>query len=235
MAANYSSYTILKLVAVGSLLLQVQVSAGQEGAILLRLQRSTMAAEIDATGGMRGNGGNITSLGVSGGEMATATYPSSASCVAVYNDGRYVFEKREEKKVGNPKVRSTEGTLSGDDLQQLKSILSSDDIKKITGLKPIEPPPRAQLLREAQTIEVQITREDAPQHFLAVKERYKTLALGASESAGVPSTGLDTYLDNASAYRKTMNPLLKWFEGIEKKSKSSLKDSRPQYCVAMTM
>jgi len=226
---------MLKLVAVGSLLLQVQVSAGQEKAILLRLQRSTMAAEIDATGGIRGNGGNINSLGVTGGETATATYPSSTSCVAVYDDGRYVFEKREEKKVGNPKVKSTDGTLSGDDLQQLKSILSSDEIKKITALKPVEPPPRAQLLREAETIEVQITREDAMQHFLAVKERYKTQALGASEGAGAPSTGLDTYLDNASAYRKTMNPLVKWFEGIEKKNKSSLKESKPQYCVAMTM
>src|SRR5262252_1301283 len=118
MAANCSPYGMLKLVAVGSLLLQVQVSAGQEKAILLRLQRSTMAAEIDATGGIRGNGGNINSLGVTGGETATATYPSSTSCVAVYDDGRYVFEKREEKKVGNPKVKSTDGTLSGDDLQQ---------------------------------------------------------------------------------------------------------------------
>jgi len=50
-----------------------------------------LAAEIDASGGMRGSGGNIMSLGANPGQMGTATYPSSASCLVVYNDGKYVF------------------------------------------------------------------------------------------------------------------------------------------------
>lgn len=175
------------------------------------------------------------SLGANPSEMGTATYPSSSSCLVVYNDGRYVLEKRDEHKVGSPKVKSAEGTLSGDDLEQLKSILDSDELKKIAALKPVTPPPNAQLLREAETMGVQITRADATQYFLAMKERFKTTAPGNSDLAGVPSTGLDTYLDNASAYRKALNPLVKWFDGIEKKSKSSLKESKPQYCTAMTM
>ena len=217
------------------LLLLAQVSIGQDQSTLLRLQRSKLAAEVDATGGMRGQGGNILSLGGNPSEMGTATYPSSASCLVVYNDGRYVLERREEPKVGNPKVKSAEGTLSEGDLQQLKSILNSDEIKDITALNPVVPPPRTQMLREAETLEVQISRQDATQHFLAMRERFKTQAAGSSDLAGAPSTGLDTYLDNAAAYRKKLNPLVKWFEGVEKKSKSSFKESKPQYCVAMTM
>jgi len=235
MYKDYCRHKNPSLVAIGLLLLVVQVSFGQE-ATLLRLQRSKMSGEVDATGGMRGNGGNIISMGTGNvSEMGTTNYPSSASCVVVFNDGRYAFEKRDESKVGNPKTKSTEGSLSADDLQQLKSILNSDDIKKIAGLKAVVPPERAQMLREAESMEVQIAREEGAQHFLTIKERFKTQSPGASDLAATPSTGLDTYLDNASAYRKTLNPLVKWFEGVEKKSKSSLKEAKPQYCTAMTM
>ena len=224
----------LNLVAVCVLLLQLQVSFGQ-AQTLLRLQRSKMAAEIDATGGMRGNGGNILSLGAAPAQMGTATYPSTASCLVVYNDGRYFYEKRDEHTVGRPKVKVAEGTLGGDDLQQLKSILDNEELKKIKLLTAPEAPAGAQLMREAETVEVQITREGDAQHFVAMKRRFKTVSPGASDLAGVPSTGMDTYQDNAADYRKTLNPLVKWFEGVEKKSKSSLKESKPQYCVAMTM
>jgi hypothetical protein len=231
-ACAFACKTLQLLVIVVAAL---QVSLGQQASTLLRLQRSKLAAEIDASGGMRGSGGNIMSLGASPGQMGTATYPSSASCLVVYNDGKYVFEKRDEQRIGSPKTKSTEGTLDADVLQQLKSILNSDDIKNLTALKSLQPPEGAQLMREAETMEVQITREDALQHFLAVKERFKTAAIGNSSVAAAASTGMDTYLDNASAYRKSLNPLVKWFEGIEKKSKSSLKESKPQYCGAMTM
>jgi hypothetical protein len=150
----------------------------------------------------------------------------------VYNDGKYAFERRDESTVGKPKVRSAEGTLGGDDLQQLKAILDNEELKKVTGLKPPETPANAAMLREAEMMEVVIDREGQAQQFVAVKERFKTQgSTGVSTAAG---TGMDVYLDNASAYRKNLNPLVKWFEGVEKKSKSSLKESKPQYCTAMT-
>ncbi len=232
---SFPTIQVLRSLLAFILVLAAPISFGQQQSTLLRLQRSKLAAEIDATGGMRGSGGNILSLGTSGSQMGTAQYPSSASCLVVYNDGKYAFEKRDEPKVGSPKVKSGEGTLSAEDLQQLKAILNSDEIKKINALKAVEPPERAVLMREAETIEVQITREDGSQHFVAAKERFKTQAPGSSDLAGAPSTGMDTYLDNASAYRKSLNPLVKWFEGVEKKSKSSLKESKPQYCTAMMM
>lgn len=47
--------------------------------------------------------------------------------------------------------------------------------------------------------------------------------------------GMDTYLDNGAPFQKTLNPLMKWFEGLEKKSKSDLKESKPQYCAPMNL
>jgi|HubBroStandDraft_2_1064218.scaffolds.fasta_scaffold52542_2 hypothetical protein len=217
-----------------SFLLLIQIASGQDQAAptLLRLQRSRTTGEVDATGGMHAPGGNIYALGAAGSQMATSSYPNSGSCIVVYNDGKYAFERRDESTVGKPKVRSAEGTLGGDDLQQLKAILDNEELKKVTGLKPPETPANAAMLREAEMMEVVIDREGQAQQFVAVKERFKTQgSTGVSTAAG---TGMDVYLDNASAYRKNLNPLVKWFEGVEKKSKSSLKESKPQYCTAMT-
>jgi hypothetical protein len=181
---------------------------------------------------MHAPGGNIYSLGADGSQMAISSYPNSGSCVVVYDDGKYVLEKRDESTVGKPKVKTAEGTLGKDDLQQLQAILENEELKKVTGLKPPEAPSEAQMLREAEMMEVQINREGETQHFVAIKERFKTQAsTGVSTGA---SNGMDVYLDNASAYRKTLNQLVRWFEGVEKKSKSSFKESKQQYCSAMT-
>jgi hypothetical protein len=234
MAACFVCRNKLKALALGIPLLLASISVAQEQATLLRLQRSRATLNLDATGGARGQGGNILSLGPSGSQMGVSSYPNSASCVLVYNDGKYVLEKRDEQTVGRPKVKTAEGTLSPDDMQQLKSILDNDELKQIK-LKPIEPPPGAQMLREAEMLDVQIGREAATQHFVAMKARFKSQAIGTSEVSDAPSTGLDAYLDNASSYKKTLTPLTKWFDGLEKKSKSSFKDAKPQYCAPMTI
>jgi hypothetical protein len=213
-------------------LLVTQVAFGQDQiSTLLRLQRSRTTVEMDATGGMHGQGGNIYSLG-SGSQMATASYPNSGSCLVVYTDGKYVLEKRDESTVGKPKVKTAEGSLGVDDLQQLKTILGNEELKKVTDLKPPEAPSDAQTLREAETMEVQINHEGETQHFVAIRERFKLQSASGVSTAA--STGLDAFLDNASAYRKTLNPLVKWSEGVEKRSKSSFKESKQQYCAAMT-
>jgi hypothetical protein len=230
----YSWRDGVKVLILGIFLLLAQASVGQDQATLLRLQRSRATLNLDATGGMRGQGGNILSLGASGSQMGVSSYPNSASCALIYNDGRYVLEKRDEQTVGKPKVKTAEGTLSPDDLQQLKSMLDSDELKQIK-LKPLEPPPGAQMLREAEMFDVQIAREAAMQHFVTMKARFKSQAIGTSDVSSAPSTGLDTYLDNASSYKKALSPLMKWFDGLEKKSKSSFKDAKPQYCMPMTI
>jgi len=231
-APSFRGRVIAQFAATISLLV-TQVALGQDQTpTLLRLQRSRTTVETDATGGMRGAGGDIYSLGANAAQMGTASYPNSGSCLVVYNDGRYVLEKRDESTVGKPKVKTAEGTLGADDLQQLKAILDNGDLKKVTGLKPPEPPSGAQTLREAEMMDVQINHEGETQRFVAIKERFKMQpATGVSTAA---STGLDVFLDNATAYRKTLNPLVKWFDGVEKKSKSSFKESKPQYCEAMT-
>jgi hypothetical protein len=93
-------------------------------------------------------------------------------------------------------------------------------------------PADAQALREVESLDAQIDRAGGGQHFTTVRERVKTGAAGVSSG---PSTGMDTYLDNGAPYKKALGPLLKWFEGLEKKSKSDLKESKPQYCVPMNI
>ena len=188
---------------------------------LLRLQRSKADLNLE-TNVVHAQGMNGITYG-KGGDVST--YPNSLSCLVVYSDGKYVLEKRDEQTVGKPKVKSAQGTLAADDLQRLKGILDDENFKKIVSPKPPDMPNNA-TIREIESIDAQIDRGPNAQHITTLKERLK---MGASEFGGV-TNGMDTYIDNAAPFQKTLNPLMKWFEGLEKKSKSDLKDSKPQYC-----
>ena len=160
-------------------------------------------------------------------------YPNSLACLVVYGDGKYVLEKREEVTVGKPRVKRAEGNLGADDLQRLKAILDDEALKKVTTPKMPDLPADAQAVRDVESLDAQIDRAGTEQHFMTVKERVKTGALVSATSG--PSTGMDTYLDNGAPYKKTLSPLMKWFDGLEKKSKSDLKDSKPQYCAPINI
>jgi hypothetical protein len=112
-----------------------------------------------------------------------------------------------------------------DDLQHLKAILDDEGVKAIVSPRMPDLPDDAVTIREIESLDAQIDRAGASQHFTTVKQRVKTRA----------TTGMDTYLDNGARYQKTLNPLMKWFEGLEKKSKSDMKDAKPQYCVPMNI
>jgi hypothetical protein len=229
MAERCGNPNWLRFPATLGLLLLAQIAEGQgSSASLLRLQRSKAYLDIDANvqhaQGMKGvtygNPGDVWN------------YPNSLSCLVVYGDGKFVLEKREEQTLGKPKIKSAEGTLTADDLQSLKSILDDEALKKVTTPKIPDLPADAQALREVESVDAQIDRAGGGQHFTTVRERVKT---GASSVSSGPSTGMDTYLDNGAPYKKTLSPLMKWFEGLEKKSRSNLKDSKPQYCVPMNI
>jgi len=219
-----------KLLLVLGILVLSEICACQDASTpLLRLQRSRAYLDIDANaqhgmglwGITYGNPGDIWH------------YPNSLSCVVVYGDGRYVLEKREEATVGKPKVKRAEGNLGADDLQLLKAILDNDALKSVTTPKFPDLPADAQALRELDSLDAQIDRAGTTQRFTTVKGRVKTGALISATSG--PSTGIDTYLDNGALYKKALSPLMKWFEGLEKKSKSDMKESKPQYCVPMNI
>jgi hypothetical protein len=196
---------------------------------LLRLQRSRAYLEINSNakhaqgleGITYGNPGDVWN------------YPNSLSCLVVYGDGKYVLEKREEQTLGKPKVKSAEGTLAAADLQNLKAVLEDEALKKVTTPKMPDLPADTQAVREIESLDAQIDHGGTEQRFTTVRERVKTGAAN-SNTAGF-STGMDTYLDNGAPYKKALNPLMKWFEGLEKKSKSDLKDSKPKYCVPMNI
>jgi hypothetical protein len=164
-----------------------------------------------------------------GGDVSS--YPNSLSCLLVYGNGNFVLEKRDETTVGKPKVKVAEGSLAPDELQHLKGLLDDEALKKIVTPKAPEFPADGSALREVESLDVQVDRPGAPQRITTIRERVK---MHATETGGATS-GMDTYLDNGAPFQKTLNPLIKWFEGLEKKSKSQFKDSTPKYCAPMNI
>ncbi len=226
---NHPAYNNkLKLLMPIGLLLVAQIASAQA---LLRLQRSTAEAEIQENRQSLGNDVNAAASNSSPADVWK--YPNTASCLVVYNDGKYAFEKREEHTLGNPKIKSAEGVLAADDLQRLKAILDDAELKKITTPKAPVLPADTQVIREVETLDAQVNHAGTVQQFTTVKERVKTGALISATSG--PSTGMDTYLDNGAPYKKTLGPLMKWFEEFQKKSKLAMKDSKPQYCIPMNI
>jgi hypothetical protein len=219
-----------KLLIIIGLMGLAQVAGGQGSTTLLRLQRSRAYLNIDSNA-KHAQGMNGVTYGNPGDVW---NYPNSLSCLVVYGDGRYVLEKREEQTLGKPKVKTADGTLSADDLQRLKAILNDDELKKVTSPKMPEQPSDAEAIRELESLDAEIDRAGSTQHFTTVRERVKTGASGLSNTASA-STGMDVYLDNGTSYKKTLTPLLKWLESLEKKSKSELKESKPQYCAPMNI
>jgi hypothetical protein len=228
MVARFRSNKLFTMIPVlVILLLLASIAAGQESSTpLLRLQRSKAYLNLE-TNVVHAQGMNGITYG-KGGDVSS--YPNSLSCLTVQGDGKYVFEKRDEQTVGKPKVKVAEGTLGADDLQHLKTILDDEALKKIV-TPPAPAMPNNATVREIESVDVQIDHAGAPQRLTTIKERLK---MGATEFGGA-TNGMDTYLDNAAPFQKTLNPLIKWFDGLEKKSKSGFKDSKPQYCAPINI
>jgi len=221
---------LVKLLPVMVVLMASEIGACQSAtAPLLRLQESRAYLNID-TNVQHGQG----MWGITFGNPGDVwNYPNSLSCLVVYGDGKYVLEKRDEPVLGKPKVKRAEGSLGADDLQRLKGILDDEALKKVKTPKMPDLPADAQAVRDIETLDAQIDHGGTSQRFTTVKERVKTGALISATSG--PSTGMDVYLNNGEPYKKTLTPLMKWFEGLEKKSKSELKESKPQYCAPINI
>jgi hypothetical protein len=221
MVAPFRSNQLLTLLPVLGVLLLPPIAGAQSSTALLRLQRSKATLNLD-TNVVHGQGMTGITYGKSGDVFS---YPNSLSCLVVYGDGKFVLEKRDEATLGKPKIKTAEGTLAPDDLQHLKAILGDEALQKVSTPKPPNPPDDAVSIREIESIDAQIDHGGTGQHFTTTRERFKTSAM----------SGMDTYIDNGAPYQKTLNPLMKWFDGLEKKSKSDFKDAKPQYCVPMNI
>jgi len=220
------SYDKPQLLVVIGLLVLVPIAGGQETGPLLRIQR--LRAELESQANLMSSGRNVYDASQKGEQqMDVQRYPNSATCLVVYEDGKYFLEKKEEHTLGKPKAKSAEGVLSADDLQRLKAMLNDAELTKITTPKTPDLPPDAQAIKEAERLDVQISRAATLQEFSLMKERVKTGTTSAISSSASLS-GIDTYLDNGEPYKKTLSPLMKWFDELGKKNK--LKESKPQYC-----
>src|SRR5712692_611903 len=226
----FNTRELVKLLPVLAILMASGIGACQNASTpLLRLQQSRAYLNID-TNAQHGMG----LYGITYGNPGDVwQYPNSLSCLVVYGDGKYVLERREETTVGKPKVKLAQGNLGADDLQRLKAILDDEALKKVRTPKMPDLPADAQAVRDIESLDAQIDHSGITQRFTTVRERVKTGALISATSG--PSTGIDAYLDNGEPYKKALSPLMKWFEGLEKKSKSDMKESKPQYCVPMNI
>ena len=230
MGRVFNPYELPKLLLVLGILVLSEVGISQDASTpLLRLQHSRANLNIDANAE---HGQGIWGL-TYGNPGDVWHYPNSLSCLVVYGDGKYVLEKREESTVGKPKVRLAQGNLGADDLQRLKAILDDEALKQVRTPKMPELPRDAQSVRDIESLDAEIDHAGITQRFTTVRERVKTGALISATSG--PSTGMDAYLDNGEPYKKALSPLMKWFEGLEKKSKSDLKESKPKYCAPMNI
>jgi hypothetical protein len=226
--SKYIISDTLQLILLVGLLALAPLAHGQEAKTLLQIQR--LRAELETETNSMSIGRNAYDEGSKGEQqLDVRRYPNSAACLLVYDNGRFFFEKREEHTLGRPKAKSAQGVLAADDLQHLKTILDDEELKKITTPKALELPADAQVLKEAERLDVQVGRGEGLQQFSLMKERVKTGTTRAVSSSAALS-GMDTFLDNGAQYRKTLAPILKWFDELGKKNK--LTDSKPQYCQA---
>ena len=220
-------YGKFQLTLLLGLLVLMPLAASQESKTpLLQIQR--VRAELESQSNYMSIGRNVYAANGKGEQqLDVQQYPNSETCLLVYDDGKYFFEKREEHTLGRPKSKSAEGVLTADDLQRLKAILDDEELKKITSPQALDLPTDAQVLKEAERLDVQVARPAMLQQFTFTKERVKT-GLTRSASSAAALGGVDTYLDNGAPYKKTVASLLKWFDELGKKNK--LKESKPQYC-----
>lgn len=208
------------------LLVLAPLAYTQESKPLLQMQR--MRAELESTSNAMSSANNAYSAGLNGSDaMDVRQYPNSASCLVVYEDGKYFFEKKEEHN-GKVKAKSAGGMLTADELQHLKAILDEEGLKKVPMPKAPEVPSDTQVLKEAERLDVEVSRGAGSQQFTFMKERLKTGAPTITGASSGSMSGLDTFLDNEGPYKKTIEPLVKWFDEMGKKNK--LKESAPQYC-----
>jgi len=204
------------------ILLAVYAAAAQDASNpLLRLQLSKAYLDIDSHV-QHGQGLNGVTYGNPGDVW---NYPNSLACLVVYGNGGYVLEKTDEPTLGKPKTKRSEGTLGADDLQLLRGILDADPLKAVSTPKVKDLPDDTVALREVESLDAQIDHAGTEQHFTMVKQRVKTTA----------TSGMDTYVDNGAPYQKTLTPLVKWFEGFQKKNKSEMKEAKPQVCMPMNV
>src|SRR5438105_15907544 len=95
------------------LLLWALLANGQAAKTLLQIQR--LRAELQTDTNAISNGRNAYDSGFKGSQLLDVSqYPNSASCVVVYDDGKYFLEKREDRGGRKHKAKATDGALAAD-------------------------------------------------------------------------------------------------------------------------
>ncbi|HSE50112.1 MAG TPA: hypothetical protein VLA96_12970 [Terriglobales bacterium] len=205
-----------RLATLALVLLALAATAQQNPLPILRFQRSNAYLESERAAphaqGMEGMTYNNPGT--------TTHYPSMTSCMLVYPDGRYILEKIEERTVGKPKTKRSEGTFTPEELAQLKAVLEAPEFRSLATNPMPDIPDNATTMKEVEQTETEVYHGRDFQTFTITRQRMKTTS----------TSGLDIWIDNSGKSNKALGPFNKWMKDAEKKMKDGLKEAQPQYC-----
>ena len=158
--------------------------------------------------------------GMTTGNPGTSThYPTTNVCFAVYENGNFYFERNEDKTYGKPKVKILTGTLTPQEMQQIKAVTEQEFFTKITTPDPPEQPTDAAGMREGEEQTIRVMRNGVLQQFTLVKQRFATTS----------SNGMDKFATNWEKLEKPLKPFLGWVRDMEKKGQAG-KEGTPNGC-----
>jgi hypothetical protein len=207
------------VMAGATLLLLCGPAVAQQGrgsaGLLLRFQKTTTSMETDPTGG-----GQVRSYDP---QSLTVHYSSDSTCLLVYQDGTYYYEKMSERTRGKTTIKAFQGTLQPADLEQLQSVTAQPAFRDISSPAVPTQPDDATYLKEGEILTVTLPRPGRAQLFTLVKKRYAT-----KDS----HNGMGALVSNWSGLEKTLKPFLSWVKNVEKASKAVTTDSRSSSCPA---
>src|SRR5262245_2127062 len=116
-----------------------------EGKVFVKYQRTNAYMEMEsAAPHARGLGGMVS-------QHSTLHYPTINTCLTVYENGDYRFERIDERS-GKPKIKVATGTLTPAELQQVQSIVNDQSFRSISPGQPSDPPEDAVRLKEGELV-----------------------------------------------------------------------------------
>jgi hypothetical protein len=123
-----------------------------------------------------------------------------SSCLLVYPDGRYRFEREyQDYNDRRPTARVFEGQLETGDVDRLRGIVTTPDFRSV------HVNPQGNMIRTNESYSVYLLRADGGQHFMITDETRRT-------------------------YSKALKPFIDWERGMEKRKTAEIKGAMANGC-----
>lgn len=131
---------------------------------------------------------------------ATADVGIASSCLLVYPDGKFRFEReRQEYNDRQPITHVYEGQVDGNDLARLRDIVNNQDFRSVRVI------PQGNTIRSNESFTVDVLRGDGAQRFMITD-------------------------DTRRKYDKPLKPFLEWERALEHRKVPENKGARANGC-----